>query len=51
MAKKAASEQTSPKVASKASKQLSSDKTSATGKSVAGSALTQTADKATKKGK
>ena len=51
MAKKAASEQTSPKVASKASKQLSSEKTSAAGKSVAGSALTQAPNKPKKSGK
>lgn len=41
----AKNEQTSPKVASKAGKQLSSPKTSKAGKSVAGSALTQAPNK------
>jgi hypothetical protein len=41
----AKNEKTSPKVASKASKQLSSPKTGKAGKSVAGSALTQAPDK------
>lgn len=41
----AKNEKTSPKVASAASKQLSSPKTSKAGKSVAGSALTQAPNK------
>ena len=45
----AKNEHTSPKVASKASKQLKSSSTSKAGKSVAGSALTQAKDKGGKK--
>jgi len=45
MATKKSNEQTSPKVASKASKQLSDPKSGAAEKSVAGSALTQAPNK------
>jgi hypothetical protein len=45
----AKNEKTSAKVASKASKQLSSAKSSKPAKSVAGSALTQAADRKKKK--
>lgn len=45
------SEQTSPKVAKTASKQLKSAKSTPAQKSVAGSALTQAANKGKKKGK
>lgn len=49
MASKQKNEQTSPKVASKAAKQLKSPKSTSAQKSVAGSALTQAANKAKKK--
>lgn len=47
--KKPANETTSPRVASKASQQLASKKSTPAQKTVAGSALTQAANKAKKK--